>query len=170
MQSQILLLLALIAAPSAKYIDFREDHAIYISLIEVDHKDFGGNATIKIKVFANDMEDAIRNASNKTINFLDPSGCANGKAEVEDYFSRHFSYTIDGKATPLALAQCEPKGDAVWFYFRIDCPARWGQVEVKADFLMELFPTQSNVITIHHGDEKRFLRTTNSHPKEVVKF
>jgi len=171
MHSQLLIiLLTLLNFPSGSHSYPFADHALYLSLVEVDHKNFGSTATIKIKVFANDMEDAIMNASNKRIDFLDPTNCTKDKPMVEAYFLEHFMYTINGERATLVFTKCEPNGDAVWFYFKINCPDRWSQVDIKADFLMELFPTQSNVITIYHGEEKRFLRITNSHPNEMVTF
>jgi len=146
------------------------DHALYLSLVEVDHKNSGKTAVVKIKVFADDMEDAIMNASKKRIDFLKPTNCESSKSEVEAYFANHFGYSINGNWIPLTLTNCEPTGDAIWFYFTIDCPDKWTTVTVKADFLMELFPTQSNIITIYHGEEKRFLKTTTLHTEEVVTF
>ncbi|MBX2942049.1 MAG: hypothetical protein KF860_06870 [Cyclobacteriaceae bacterium] len=171
MQSQLLIILfTLWSLPSGWHVYSFSDHALYLSLVEVEHKDFGNTASVKIKVFANDMEDAIMNASNKRIDFLNLSNCERGAPEVEAYFSRHFNYVIDGVLTTLVLTKCEPNGDAIWFHFTINCPDKWSQVDVKADFLMELFPTQSNVITIRHGEQKRFLRITHSNPQEIVKF
>lgn len=147
-----------------------DNHAIYLSLVEVDHKDLGIVATVKVKVFADDMEDAMMNAFKKRINFLDASSCDSGKSEVEAYFEKYFSYRINNKLATLTLVNCEANGEAIWLYFKIDCPDKWTRVEVKANFLMELFPTQANIITIYHGDEKRFLKITHAHPEEVVTF
>lgn len=147
-----------------------DDHAIYISLVEVDHKDLGGSATVKVKVFADDMEDAMMNAFKKRIDFLDASSCDASKVQVEAYFKKHFSYSINNKLANLTLIHCEANGDAIWFYFKMDCPDKWTRIEVRANFLMELFPTQANIITIYHGDEKRFLKITHTRPEEVVIF
>ncbi|MFZ1808830.1 MAG: DUF6702 family protein [Cyclobacteriaceae bacterium] len=171
MHSQLLVfIIALLNFPinwDSKPVD---NHALYLSLVEVDHTDMADTATIKVKVFADDMEDAIMNASKKRIDFLNPSNCDSSKPEVEAYFASHFNYSINDKRTALKLIDCEPNGDAIWFHFKIDCPEKWIKVDVKADFFMELFPTQSNIITIYHGAEKRFLKITNSHLKEIVTF
>lgn len=171
MQIQIVAILFALVSFSTGW-DFNpdSDHAIYLSLIEVDHKNLGSTAVIKVKVFANDMEDAIMNASKRRIDFLNPSNCDSSRSEVEAYFAAHFDYSINGKKAVLTLTHCEPNGDAIWFHFKINCPAQWTKVDVKADFLMELFPTQSNIVTIYHGEEKRFLKITNTHLKEVVTF
>lgn len=116
------------------------------------------------------MEDAIMNTFNKRIRFLAASDCEGIQYEIETYFSSHLSYSINNKSTSLALSHCELNGDAVWFHFEIECPDQWNKVNVKADFLMELFPTQSNIITIYHGEEKRFLRITSSNLEETTTF
>ncbi|MEQ8364049.1 MAG: hypothetical protein RH948_14350 [Cyclobacteriaceae bacterium] len=172
MQSQLIVFfLTLLSFPFSREIPPAvENHALYLSLVEVDHKDLGATAVIKIKVFADDMEDAIMNVSERRIDFLKTSNCDNGRSEVEAYFTKHFEYSINGKRAALTFTHCEPNGDAIWFHFKINCPNRWTKVEVKADFLMELFPTQSNIVTIYHGEEKRFLKITNAHPEEAVTF
>jgi len=170
-QSQLLaILFTLMSAPFSSVQHPDNDHAIYLSLVEVDHKNLGGTATIKIKVFTDDMEDAILNTFKKRFHFLDTSDCEGIQSEIETYFAAHLSYSINDKSTSLALSHCELNGDAVWFHFDIECPDQWDKVDVKADFLMELFPTQSNIITIYHGQEKRFLRITNSNLEETTTF
>jgi len=151
-------------------LDSKGDHAIYISVVEINHNQGDEMATIKVKVFTNDMEDALKNAFNKNISLMDASACNQNKTDVERYFMKHFSYSVNDKLLDLRLTTCESNGDAIWFHFQIDCPSQWKEVSITADYLMELFPTQSNVVSIHHGDQKRFLRITKSESKGVVTF
>ncbi|MDX1666488.1 MAG: hypothetical protein R3350_04640, partial [Saprospiraceae bacterium] len=57
---------------------------------------------------------------------------------------------------------CEKENDVYRLTFNASCPPEWDRVSVSADFFMELFPTQSNIISLWHGRGKRFSRVTKS--------
>jgi len=145
-------------------------HAIYISVVEIEHKDLGNNAKIMIKVFTDDFKDAIMNASKKRIDFSKGNKCSDNKSVIEEYFNKHFKTTINDKLLSISFNSCELNGDSVWLYFDMDCPANWKDISVTADFLMELFPKQSNIVSIYHGNDKRFLRLTLNSITQKVTF
>ncbi len=145
-------------------------HAIYISVVEIEHKDLGNTAKIMIKVFTDDFKDAIMNASKKLIEFSNGKTCSDNKSVIEGYFDKHFKAAINGKPLSISLNSCELNGDSVWLYFDMDCPANWKDISVTADFLMELFPKQSNIVSIYHGNDKRFLRLTLNSITQKVTF
>jgi len=145
-------------------------HAIYISVVEIEHKDLGNNAKIMIKVFTDDFKDAIWNAFEEQIEFSNGKTCSDNKSVIEGYFDKHFKAAINGKPLSISLTSCELNGDSVWLYFEMDCPANWKDISVTADFLMELFPKQSNIISIYHGNDKRFLRLTLNSITQKVTF
>lgn len=146
------------------------DHAIYLSVAEVEHKNSERKAIIKIKVFTNDIEDALMNTYHERISLGDASICAKNKTKIEGYFLKHFKYAINGNIGMLTFERCETNGDATWLHFNIACPAQWHKISVTADYLMELFPTQSNVVSIQHGNEKRFININKSKTSDAVTF
>ena len=149
---------------------FKRDHAIYLSVAEVVHEPSGTNAQIKIKVFTNDLEDALFNELGQRITLSDAATFAVNKKYIQQYFANHFELTIDNKKQKPTLSRAALTGDAIWFYFNMSCANNWKDVSVKADYLMELFPTQSNVISIEHDSKKQFLRLTNSKKSDAVRF
>ena len=121
------------------------DHALYLSVAEVVHANNSAQASIKIKVFTNDMEDAIENEFQTRINLSDTLAFQDQKEVVEKYFANHFTLSVDSKKVSLAIAKSQLVGDAIWFYFKGASQSKWKAVTITADYLMELFPTQSNV-------------------------
>jgi len=155
---------------SGNYAVFPGNHALYLSVVEVAHVKNESQASVKIKVFTNDMEDAIRNELHKGISLSDTSSFHSQKEILEKYFSNHFLLSINGKEVDLSMTGSKLVGDAIWFYFKMNCQSKWDNVSVKADYLMELFPTQSNVVSIEHDENKRFIRLTNTKKKDTIKF
>ena len=147
-----------------------KDHAIYLSVAEVVHDPNRDFAVVKIKVFTDDMEDALSNLAESRISLKSETDCQSNKLKIEAYFAKHFSFSVDSQLLNLNFTQCELLPDAIWFQFKIRCPEQWSTVEVKADYLMELFPTQSNIVSITYQGEKRFSNFTRSKRQEAFKF
>ncbi len=145
-------------------------HAIYLSIIEIDRKDLSIPTAIKIKVFANDMEDALANQSGTRTKLLDAQGCLSARLEIEAYFRQYFSLKVNEEPVKLELNHCEPVGDALWLNFQTTQNSTWQTVTVTATYLMELFPTQSNVISIYYGNEKRFANLTSVKSISTFRF
>lgn len=139
------------------------NHAIYVSVLEVTA------GSLMVKVFANDLEDAIYNQSQQRFNLLS-GDCHENKVRIKDYFASHLSCKIDGKLMRYNFVSCEVNDISLWIKFDFTPPPIWSEVEITADYLMELFPTQSNVVSITYHGEKRMFRLTNELQKETISF
>lgn len=146
------------------------DHAIYLSVAEITQNEKKDEVSIRVKVFINDIEDAVLNETHQRINLPDSSAFNSQKVFLEAYFKDHLVLTLNDKAVQLELAGHELNGDAIWLKFTAKCESKWKAISVKADYLMELFPTQSNVISIVYDNKKHFARLTNSKSREEIKF
>lgn len=146
------------------------NHAIYLSMVEISHQKNETSTDIRIKVFLDDMEDAIRNSFGDAVSLTDASACDKYKANIQTYFNNHFIFSINNTKAVIRLESCEIAGDAISFRFETNGTAPWKEVSLTADFLMELFPTQANIVTIQYGEEKKFLKLTKSKVSELVKF
>ena len=148
----------------------RTSHAIYIAVVEINHKPRTTTAEVVIKVFTNDLEDALFNAYKKHTKLESEDNCEAHGLLFEKYFSTHFSCVINDQERQISFKYCEKNEDALWLRFDMTCPERWNNLRLTADFLMELFPTQSNVISVFHGDEKKYFRLTNSKKSRQIRF
>lgn len=139
----------------------RPSHGIYISVIEINHKLFDTKAKVRIKIFTNDLEDALKNTFQKSFRLDSISTCLNGKDVIENYFSAHLKMAINDLQTTFKFKNCEKNGDSIWLNFTMSTPKNWKKINITADYLMELFPTQSNIVSVLHGDDKRFFRLSS---------
>lgn len=146
------------------------DHAIYISVVEISHDTNNEVATLKVKVFADDLEDAIENEFLERISLNQPV-LDNKKANlVSRYVNAHLVFYVGSIKLDWELQDSEKVGDAIWFSFRATCPAEWEQVQVFGDFLTELFPTQTNVFSVDHAGNKKLFKLSKDHKEETIKF
>lgn len=127
------------------------DHAIYISVIEIRKQE---NITeIKVKVFQDDLQNAIKNYSGVVVLTAPEAFPQKYPNEIESYFREHL------KVNDLSyqLKSSELNGDSYWFTFLSE-NAEWTKINATADYLMELFPTQENILKVLLNGETRFCR------------
>lgn len=147
----------------------RDNHAIYISVVEIQQEE-NALGLVSIKVFQNDLADALRNFSNEKTPYDLTQDFGTHSNVINDYFAKNISIIIDGSTLELDLIDCELVGDSYWLNFTSAAPKKWQQVYVKTVFLMELFPTQTNIITVDYQEERRMFKLTKSQPENTVSF
>lgn len=133
-------------------------HAIYISVIEINHLEADNEATLIVKVFSNDFEDALYNHSDKRLQISKANECELNKEIIETYFRKHLQMQVNGKSLVYRFTSCDINDDSIWLTFSMTCMRDWNNFSIKADYFMELFPAQTNVVNLHEGGEKRFLK------------
>lgn len=158
MWTQILLftLLPLISATEGAM-----PHALYLSVVQIDQSDVDSDAQILVKVFANDLQDVVRAAYPEAYERTqDQVFCASNKQAIERYFREKLNCRINGDRATLFLLNGTQENDVYWLKFRLQGPHKWQNISIQASFFMEIFSTQSNIIQIIYGMEKRFARLT----------
>lgn len=121
------------------------DHALYLGVIEVELGKSGYQ--VEIKVFTNDLEDALNNAFHQRIP-LAGKDLESVKVQLTSYFDTHFKCGNGSLEGPLTWEGYQTEGDATWLRFSIAPPLNTATLSIRGDFLMELFPTQINVLKI----------------------
>ncbi|MBK7474577.1 MAG: hypothetical protein IPI11_00600 [Haliscomenobacter sp.] len=140
-------------------------HALYLGLVEITHPEGEGESSLQIKVFYDDLQSGIRAGYPKAFQPSDPESWADkNKPLIQAYFRARLLVWVNRQAVSFHLQSVSLQQDAYFMQFRIKCPAEWDLLQVKADFLMELFPDQTNVVQAAHGKQKRFGRTTSANP------
>ncbi len=104
----------------------KADHSIYISVLEVDKQQ------MTVKVFIDNLEDAVKNDSNT----------------IEGYFQKKIRLKINEQAIGFNLQEVSEEGDSYWITFKLDGPINWQSFYLEADYFMELFPEQTNVVKV----------------------
>lgn len=161
-----IILLSILYSLSLLGFDHKElssSHAIYVSVLEVEP------GSIMVKVFANDLEDAIFNQARQRPDLLS-GNCSQSKALISNYFKNHLKFKINGEEQGYRYLSCEVNDISLWLTFEFTSPPTWSEIEITADYLMELFPTQSNVVSITYHSKKRMFRLTKGATTETINF
>ncbi|MDX1476513.1 MAG: DUF6702 family protein [Saprospiraceae bacterium] len=145
------------------------DHAFYVSVIEVRHIDQVPSATITVKVFSDDLQTALRQARGD----VDPALanlCLTEADAIRSYFAEHLQVKINDQLLSLTHTSCGFEGDAHQIQFTAGCPEQWSHLEIHADYFMEVYPTQMQMVHINEHGENYTLRLSKSRPLKQVTF
>jgi hypothetical protein len=156
----------LIAIPKFEFV---LDHALYLSSTELKFKE--KEILITVKVFSDDLRDAIKNhdpasyQSGELAHFVD----ANSKL-IEDYFRLYLTLKNEKDNTlTLHYMGSSIEGDA--HFIQLSAPLKEQEIalSVTASFFIELFPTQMNIVVVKQGDQSTYLKFTYpTAPQQVV--
>jgi hypothetical protein len=147
----------------------RDIHAVYVSVLEIEKGEGKKSGQLRIKVFANDLEDAIYNSSKERIDLLNDDYDQN-KDLVNNYFSRHLQINLDGHKVEYHYNSCEVNDISIWFSYEFASITTWSEIRIKADYLMELFPTQSNVVSIDYLGQKKMFRLVKGGEMKIISY
>ena len=142
-------------------------HAIYLSVIELKNAD---QATMTVKVFSDDLLDVLRNFnSSYDLKSPDQFNGINGEILMA-YFNKNLTLKINGTVQKPTLNKIEKETDAHFLYFDLNMSSDWKNVEVIGSYFTELFPSQTNVLTVINNEKKQFARLTQSKPNFKITF
>ncbi len=145
----------------------RPEHAIYLSVIEVEVI-ASGESKLRIKIFSDDLQNALRNFSNDYQHHDLQHYFAQNQALAEQYFQAHLKISVNRKPVSMSLQNFTIENDAHFVTFSMSTPTSPNKMEVQADFLMELFPTQTNVVKVLYRDEAYYLKFTKGTASQVL--
>ena len=144
-----------------------DNHALYLSMTEVNVEK--GSMKVVIKVFSDDLRDALKNHAPAEYQPTDLSQFfSSNKRIATDYFNDKLKLLADKSRLTLALEGHTVEGEIHFITFQSHLTTSMKTLSADATFLMELFPTQVNVIKVKSGDSTHFLKFTNeSGPQSV---
>jgi len=145
------------------FYSFPEDHAVYISVVEFQGKE------LRLKLFTDDLQDAIRNDSQAFQSSDDQNFCRVNRTPIESYFRKKIKIKVNGRQISFRLRDSKLEGDSYWIAFDLDASEEWKTLSLTASHFMELFPTQTNIIKVI-GSKQRFCKLTTSNRTCSISF
>ncbi|MBX2877368.1 MAG: hypothetical protein KTR30_34925 [Saprospiraceae bacterium] len=146
------------------------EHALYLGTLQLKYIEQSAEAHLAVKVFSDDLQSAIRNADESfQVGPIDELFNQNGPL-IEAYFEQHLQLEINGISQVPKLYQSEQINDTHILKFKIACPPAWNHLELTADFFMELFPNQMNVVSVSYLEQKQFARLNKQQPQCEASF
>ena len=124
---------------------------------------------VEVKVFTDDFQDAIRNFDQEGYTYEGDITFVQDNAEnVTSYFGEHLR--MDDGRISLSFQKSELVGDSYWITLSAKLETDLRSLDIAADYFMELFPTQQNIVIAAKGTLKRSCRLTKQAPQCTLHF
>lgn len=146
-------------------------HPYYISLTEISSK---GPAEIRVsvRIFSNDLEDALRKSSGKSIDIINPKNQAEADSMLFHYISKHLSIVLNAKPQILHYIGYEKEEESIWTYLEIKHakPVAIKTLQIDNTILYDYFPAQTHIIRVNRFDQTESKKITNPESKAEFSF
>ena len=131
-------------------------HAFYVSIHDLRFDEEWGKFNIKIKIFTNDLEDALEKAGESRFLLNTENEIQSADQAIAHYIQEKVNLRIASKALHLNFNKKEYVEDATWIYLEAEAGCKPPKLLVSSKILLELFDDQTNIIRLKMGD-RRFI-------------
>jgi hypothetical protein len=168
MKGQIINSLCLIFTLSAFSIPIG-DHAIYIGVIGIEHNVASKQSKLQFKIFSDDLHDAIR-LEYQAKDPIDSMHTIDYQVYIQDYLNQHFRMSIDNQPITINNIESHKEGEALFVETIVITPMEWHVIEISTDILLDIFPTQQNIVQLNNCGHKRFAKLSKNETGVVFQF
>lgn len=147
---------------------YSKKHPFYLSVVDIKQDVKIHTLSISVKMFTNDIEDALKKTTNKSIDLLNPKNKAEMETELMNYIKKRLSVNVNGKEKALEFIGYEKEEDAVWAYLEIKKVFPVTKLNVHTTLLYDYLPQQSNIVHAEVNGIKKGSKVNN--PDSKVEF
>lgn len=123
---------------------------------------------IACKMFTNDLEDALKRTTKKSIDLIHSKNKKETEKVIFDYINKRLSIIVNGKTRVLKYIGYEQEDDVIWTYMEIEKCELPKQVTVENSLLYDFLKEQINLVSFELKGNKKSSKVTN--PDKEIKF
>ncbi|MBC7412050.1 MAG: hypothetical protein H7331_06305 [Bacteroidia bacterium] len=122
-------------------------HPVYVSVIDLTYSAKEKTIQITARMFANDLESALRKQTHYPVDVLNPKSQAVLDTLLFNYIKKHFVVTVNANPTTLVYVGSEEgeKG-TMWVYIELQKIPEPKTIKVKSTLLYDFQSQQINII------------------------
>jgi hypothetical protein len=143
-------------------------HPFYVSVTEINHNAASKSLEISCRIFADDMEDVLKQQNKTLVDFTDAKQQARNDGFVSAYISRHLALKADGKPVPLSYVGFEKDKESVYCYFEVTGLSAVKKLDVSNSILQDYIDKQINIIHVTVGGNRKSYKL--DYPKKDASF
>lgn len=149
---------------------FSFKHPFYLGVTDLKYNAREKALQGAVKLFTNDLEDALKKVHGRTIDLINPKDTAETARILRAYLDKHLAFTINNQVRTFEFVGFEQEQEAVWMYLEIkNCPLP-KKISVQNSLLYEHLKDQSNIIHLEVNEVKKSLKLNNPDKLAVFEF
>ncbi len=145
-------------------------HPFYISVCEINHNEENKTLEISIKVFTDDLENALREEGKGILHLDSNKEIPKSDSIIGAFVKKHLILKSNKKDFELEFIGREYVEDLTWAHFQINKVKRLKELTVHNSIFFGLLEGQKNIIHLKYKGEKYNLLLKEGHEKEQILF
>lgn len=137
-----------------------------MSVSEFNWKDKNLNGSVKM--FTNDLEEALRKSSGKKVDLINGTNKAELNELISEYIKKRLIVKVNGQIMNFQFIGFEREEDAVWSYIEYkNCP-KPKSVKIENSLLYDYINNQINIVHFEIEGDKKSSKVNK--PDKLVEF
>lgn len=145
-------------------------HPFYISVIDIKQDIKQPNLNISVRLFTNDLEDALRKITMGPIDVLNPKNKVETDSIMFSYIKNRLTFQVNGKSQRLNFIGYEKEEESVWVYLEIKKIIAPKKIIVDTKLLYDFLPQQVNIVHAEINNIKKSSKVSNPDSRVVFVF
>lgn len=142
-------------------------HPYYLSVVDIKYK--APSVEISVRMFTNDLEEALLKTTSSKMDLINPSDKSVTDSILSNYIKQRLHISISAKSKILSYIGFEKEEDSIWSYFEIkNIKSPPKQIGVNAKILYDSFPSETIIIHCEVNGVKKSSKVVN--PESNVNF
>ena len=145
-------------------------HPFHVTVSELIYKEEDKAVQIMHKIFVDDFEQTLNKAYQVDLDILALKDTKSIDSLVQDYLSKHFKVSINGKEQEIVYLGSELDANVLWCYQEIYKVRRPKVFTITNRVMFEEFDDQSNLVHTTLNGELKTLRLVENEGEQTVSF
>lgn len=145
-------------------------HEFYISVTQIDHNPKNESLEITVKMFTDDIENAIETFENVDLNLGDEKEHESSTDFIQSYVIENLELSQGGKDIELNFIGKEVEMDVTWCYLEATNVKSISSLTVENNLLLNVLETQTNIVHVKYNDQNSSLMLNKGKTKDKVEF
>ena len=143
-------------------------HPFFMCVTDIKHNVKQHSLNISIKLFTNDIENALKKTTGKHIDLLNPKNKPEMELELFNYIKKRFVLNINQKPITLNFIGYEREEDVIWVYLESKKVNQPKTLKINTTLLYDYLPQQTNIVHAEINGIKKSSKVAN--PDSIIEF
>jgi len=143
-------------------------HPFFMCVTDIKHNIKQQSLNISIKLFTNDIENALKKTTGKPIDLLNPKNKPEMEMELFNYIKNRFVLNNNQKPITLNFIGYEREEDVIWVYLEGKKVNQPKTLKINTTLLYDYLPQQTNIVHAEINGIKKSSKVAN--PECIIEF
>lgn len=147
---------------------FKTLHPFYLGIVHIKHNSTNKSLESSVKLFVNDLEDALKKQSNKPIDLINGTNKDDLNKLIQAYVKKNMAVKVNNKLVDLSYIGFEVENEIVWIYSEYKNIKSIQTLQVDCSLLYEHIKQQTNIIRVEVNNKEQ--STKLNKPEKTAQF